>query len=182
MSASCPALQQLAYLDNKFSAQRLVDAPHYRLTYLRWRQQLLAGRQGTEYREGEAVARGQAYLAHRARLLAAHCRTQSDLPSPPTRSVASDEVGSADQTRRPSQESPAYDFRGLQHVSDLHRAAVTSLKFLHNSPDRLVAASMDGNISIHCLSSHPPTVTNHLPDAHAGKHSNINWLVHKVIL
>ena len=44
MSASCPALQQVAYLDTKFSGQRLVDAPHYRLTYLRWRQQLLAAR------------------------------------------------------------------------------------------------------------------------------------------
>ena len=181
MSASCPALQQVAFLDTKFSAQRLVDAPHYRLTYLRWRQQLLAARQGTGHSEGEAVGRGEAYLAHRARLLAAHCLAQSDILPPPTRS------GRADQTRGLSQESqgragPAYDFRGLQHVSDLHRAAVTSLKFLHNSPDRLVAASLDGNISIHCLSSHPPAVTTQLPDAHKGKHNNNNCLVLKVIL
>ena len=52
----------------------------------------------------------------------------------------------------------AYDFRGFQHVSDLHRAPVTHLMFAHNDANRLIASSLDGRLSVYQLDAEPPGV------------------------
>ena len=52
----------------------------------------------------------------------------------------------------------AYDFRGFHHVSDLHRAPVTHLMFAHNDAHRLIAASLDGRLSVYQLDADPPGV------------------------
>jgi WD40 repeat protein len=52
----------------------------------------------------------------------------------------------------------AYDFHGFHHVSDLHRAPVTHLMFAHNEADRLIAASLDGRLSVYQLGAEPPGV------------------------
>lgn len=41
-----------------------------------------------------------------------------------------------------------YDFRGLHHVSDTHRAPVTQLMFAHYENHQLVSGSLDGTISV----------------------------------
>jgi WD40 repeat protein len=52
----------------------------------------------------------------------------------------------------------AYDFGGFHHVSDLHRAPVTHLMFAHNEANRLIAASLDGRLSVYQLEAEPPGV------------------------
>ncbi|XP_023325509.1 WD repeat-containing protein 13 [Eurytemora carolleeae] len=55
-----------------------------------------------------------------------------------------------------------YDFQGLHHVSDIHRAPVTHLMFAHNENSQLISASLDGNISVYKLDENPPCVSHTL--------------------
>jgi len=83
-------------------------------------------------------------------------------------SLSTSGVESSENNRRLSttNESPRlteiYDFRGLHHVSDLHRAPVTQLMFKHNENQELVAASLDGTISVYRLDTEPPSVSTTL--------------------
>lgn len=43
-------------------------------------------------------------------------------------------------------------------MSDLHRAPVTHLMFAHNDANRLIAASLDGRLSVYQLDAEPPGV------------------------
>jgi WD40 repeat protein len=133
----------------------------------------------------EEVRPATGYLQLRAQLLRRQFRAQgcsSDLLSTksfsfttgearpsPSKSVSFHSLacagGGVDAAVLPASE--AFDFHGFHHLSDLHRAAVTHLKFAHNSTHTLLAASMDGSLSVHRLDTEPPSLA-HTLQGHAG--------------
>ena len=127
----------------------------------------------------EDVRTSTNYLKLRAQLLRRQCKAQgvSDLQSTKSFSYTTGEVRAVGASpaksvtfHRKSQNnlplnlgpkpplSEASDFHGFHHLSDLHRAPVTHLKFAHNQSHILLASSLDGSLSLHRLDSAPPSV------------------------
>ena len=174
--------QQCIALDTKFSKYRVAGQPGFRKTYLRRRLELLGDPGRAPAAEPcaccsastlgrEEVRSSTCYLQLRAQLLRRHCKAQgvSDLQSTKSFSYTTGEVRSLapsksvsfhsltlDDARPPTSET--FDFRGFHHLSDLHRAPVTHLKFAHNSASCLLASSLDGSLSVHRLDTEPPSV------------------------
>ena len=127
----------------------------------------------------EDVRTSTSYLKLRAQLLRRQCKAQgvSDLQSTKSFSYTTGEVRSVGTSpaksvtfhKKPPNSVPlnlgpkpplseASDFHGFHHLSDLHRAPVTHLKFAHNQSHILLASSLDGSLSLHRLDSTPPSV------------------------
>ena len=172
--------QQVVALDTKFIRYRVPSQPAFRKTYLKRRLQLLGSSCRAEAGAAcsccspsslarEEVRASTSYLQLRAQLLRRQCRAQgaSDLQSTQSFSFSTGEVrplgpGPAKSVSFQDLSLPpteAADFHGFHHLSDLHRAPVTRLKFAHNSASSLLASSEDGSLSVHRLDTEPPSVS-----------------------
>ena len=186
--------QQIAAADTKFNKYRgNVSAPSFRKNYLKRRIQLLSSTgtfHQTEAAEVEddnekcvkdvEARKNINYLQIRTQLLRQKIKSQghSDLQSTKSFSVSTGESRAGagvnhvvSQTRTNIStplSSEAYDFQGFHHLSDLHKAAVTHLMFLHNDSSVLVASSMDGSLSLHNLATSPPSVSLTLTGHNSG--------------
>jgi len=190
--------QQIIALDTKYIKHRVPNQPAFRKIYLKRRLQLLGKeREGEETScscctesslAKEEVRSSTNYLKLRAQLLHNQCKAHgaSDLLSTKSFSYTTGEVrpigGSPSksvtfekslkcetlnlESKPPRSEAP--DFHGFHHLSDLHRAPVTHLKFAHNQSHTLLASSLDGSLSLHRLDSSPPTVGLQLQGHTAG--------------
>ena len=137
----------------------------------------------------EEVRTSTSYLKLRAQLLRRQCKAQgvSDLQSTKSFSYTTGEVRAVGASPAKSVTfhnktqssltsslgpkpplSEASDFHGFHHLSDLHRAPVTHLKFAHNQSHILLASSLDGSLSLHRLDSTPPSVGLQLQGHTAG--------------
>ena len=190
--------QQIIALDTKYIKHRVPNQPAFRKIYLKRRLQLLGKeREGEETScscctesslAKEEVRSSTNYLKLRAQLLHNQCKAHgaSDLLSTKSFSYTTGEVrpigGSPSksvtfgkspigetlnlESKPPRSEAP--DFHGFHHLSDLHRAPVTHLKFAHNQSHTLLASSLDGSLSLHRLDSSPPSVGLQLQGHTAG--------------
>lgn len=134
----------------------------------------------------EEVRTSTSYLKVRAQLLRRQCKAQGvlDLQSTKSFSYTTGEVRAVGTSPAKSVTfhknslaanlgpkpplSEASDFHGFHHLSDLHRAPVTRLKFAHNQSHILLASSLDGSLSLHRLDSTPPSVGLQLQGHTAG--------------
>ena len=170
--------QQIIAADTKFNKYRGGGGPpgqgwissttstpsQARKIYLKRRIQLLNG--DSSEKANPDARKDINYLQIRSQLIRQNVRSQgiSDLRSTKSWTVSTGE--SRDQLAPVV--SSQYDFHGFHHLSDLHKAAVTHLMFLHNSSSTLIASSEDGSLSVHSLDSEPPTVTATLTGHKAG--------------
>ena len=166
--------QQIIAADTKFNKYRgapqgqgwisaTSSAPSQtRKTYLKRRIQLLNA--DSSEKSNPHARKDINYLQIRSQLVRQNVRSHgiSDLRSTKSWTVSTGE--SSDQS--PPIVSSKYDFHGFHHLSDLHKAAVTHLMFLHNSSSTLIASSEDGSLSVHSLE--PPEVTATLSGHKAG--------------
>ena len=132
-----------------------------RKTYLKRRIQLLSSESGERNKTNPDARKDINYLQIRTQLLRQNVRSMgmSDLHSTKSWSVSTATGESRQVAQGSAVSSSQYDFHGFHHLSDLHKAAVTHLMFLHNSSSTLVASSEDGSLSVHSLETEPPAVT-----------------------
>ena len=180
--------QQIVALDTKFIKHRVPSQPAFRKVYLKRRLLLLGReREAAEEEQtpcsccvtsslaNEDVRTSTSYLKLRAQLLRRQCKAQgiSDLQSTKSFSYTTGEVravGASSPAKSVTFHkkqlnfgpkpplSEASEFHGFHHLSDLHRAPVTHLKFAHNQSHILLASSLDGSLSLHRLDSTPPSI------------------------
>ena len=190
--------QQIVALDTKFIKHMVPNQPAFRKVYLKRRLQLLGKERGVKEGEtlcsccvrsslpSEEVRTSTSYLKVRAQLLRRQCKAQGvlDLQSTKSFSYTTGEVRAVGTSPAKSVTfhknslaanlgpkpplSEASDFHGFHHLSDLHRAPVTRLKFAHNQSHILLASSLDGSLSLHRLDSTPPSVGLQLQGHTAG--------------
>jgi len=185
--------QQIIAVDTKFNKYRgnaitasglNTNSSTFKKNYLKRRIQLLSNLNqqadaADDDNKKENIRKDINYLQIRTQLLRQHVRAQglSDLLSTKSFSVSTGESKGISSTNQAqvakklsfaSVSSEAYDFRGFHHLSDLHKDAVTSLMFAHNSSSLLIASSMDGTLSLHTLDTSPPGVSTTLSGHTAG--------------
>ncbi|XP_034950150.1 WD repeat-containing protein 13-like isoform X2 [Chelonus insularis] len=149
-------MQQVLALDAKYNSRRTSNNPNPRLglLYLRRRNQLL------KEKDSENSEVRLSYLKLRSKLLQLKYGPTSECISLSSRASIDglSEKDSSGEKFTKKSTSESFAFAGVHHVLDIHKSAVTSLKFANNDKSKLCCASLDGTISICEVASTPPKV------------------------
>lgn len=155
--------------------------PSLRHTYLGLRSQILATRYGPlDKRSVKSSSRRSSgkHSLHQSResldvLLTPPRRNSSFLATGlvPTRSADASRALAGDTSL-----SEYYAFCGMHHIFDMHKDAITVIRFANDDKTRLASASRDGTLKVFNLTPEPPSLACSLR-GHTGPVNDFDWSV-----